>query len=307
MLKITEKEFAKLVGSAVSDLPRECRELLVSSDLSFIKVSAKKRDEIILNVLKKINSEDLTISGKTNKSTWERGWKENLSNFANNNYDLQKLTPQYVRPNLPMRLLGQYVIPNDPKFELHFYTIFRIWFFKKYLNNIKVIYEFGCGSGYNLPILAKLFPKAKIHGLDWIPESRIIVNKIGSTYKLNVKGHVFDMFNPDVNFKLAPNSAVLTLGSLEQLGDNFHKFLKYIFKQSPSICLHYEPLIELYNENSLFDYLAVLYHKKRNYLGNFLTRLKGLEAENKIRILKYKRLMGSLYHDGSIVIWKLNK
>lgn len=307
MLKLTEKDFANLVGSSVGDLPRECRKLLSSYDLSFKKVNTKRRDEIILNILKKINSEDLTVSGIDNKFTWKKGWKENLNNFTKNNYDLSELTPQYVRPNQPMRYLGQYVIPNDPMFELYFYTIFRVWFFKKYLENIKVIYEFGSGSGYNLPILAKLFPDAKIHGLDWVPESKTIVNKIGSTYRLNVKGHIFDMFNPDSNFKLAPNSAILTLGSLEQLGDNYQQFLKYILAQSPLLCLHYEPLIELYDENNLFDYLAVLYHKRRNYLGNFLTTLRILESDNKIRILKYKKLMGSLYLDGSFVVWNINK
>src|SRR3989344_3051994 len=305
-LRITEKDFARLVGTSVSELPHQCRELLAKYDLSYKKIQIKERDKIILNVLKRINSDQLSVSGKENKTRWKKGWRENLKNFIEKKYNLSELVPKYVRPNHPMRLFGEYVVPHDPKFELYYYTIFRIWFFKKYIGKAKTIYEFGCGSGYNLPILAQLFQKAELHGLDWARESKTIVDKLGNIYHWNIQGHVFDMFSPNKKFKLVPNCAVITLGGLEQLGDNSQKFLNYVMKQSPKICLHYEPLLELYNENILFDYLAILYHKRRNYLGNFLTTLKRLESDNKIKILKFKRMFGSLYHDGSYVVWKTN-
>src|SRR3989344_9010896 len=122
MQRLTEKDFANLVGSSAHDLPGVCRELLAKYDLSYKRVSIKKRDEIILNVLKKINSEELSVSGGGNKQRWKKGWRENLKNFIDNKYNLSELVPQYVRPNQPMRLFGQYVIPTDPKFELYFYT-----------------------------------------------------------------------------------------------------------------------------------------------------------------------------------------
>ncbi|GAI42232.1 unnamed protein product [marine sediment metagenome] len=66
-------------------------------------------------------------------------------------------------------------------------------------------------------------------------------------------------------------------------------------KSSPVLCIHVEPTIELYDESNLVDYLAIKFHKKRGYAENYLTRLRKLEAQNEIEILKVKRLFfGSL-------------
>jgi len=54
-----------------------------------------------------------------------------------------------------------------------------------------------------------------------------------------------------------------------------------------------EPLVELYNHDILFDYLGMKFHKKRGYLGNFLTSLKKMESENKIKIIREVLLQSS--------------
>jgi len=51
------------------------------------------------------------------------------------------------------------------------------------------------------------------------------------------------------------------------------------------------------------------FHRKRGYTENYLTRLRELEAQNEIEILKVKRLFfGSLYMEGySYMIWRPNR
>ena len=39
------------------------------------------------------------------------------------------------------------------------------------------------------------------------------------------------MFNPDTTLKIQNNSAVLTVGALEQLGKNFKKFINFLIKK----------------------------------------------------------------------------
>ena len=114
------------------------------------------------------------------------------------------------------------------------------------------------------------------------------------------------MLNPDDSFKIASNSAIFTIGAIEQLASNFEAFLQFLLKNRPLLCVHVEPTIELYDKDNLVDYLAIKFHKKRGYTENFLTRLKKLEKEGEIEILKVKRLFfGSLYMEGySLFIWR---
>ena len=81
-----------------------------------------------------------------------------------------------MHPDNIMRVSGNYIKPKSHDFELNWYKAFRYWLFKTYLKDVDFIYEFGCGTGYNLPILSRLFPGKKLIGLDWVPESKSIID-----------------------------------------------------------------------------------------------------------------------------------
>ena len=119
-------------------------------------------------------------------------------------------------------------------------------------------------------------------------------------------GFRFDMINPDYNFNLAARSAVFTFGALEQLASKTESFIQYLLHQKPGICIHVEPTVELYDENSLFDYLAIQFHRKRGYTERLLPRIQQLEIEGKAKIIGVKRLnFGSLFLEGyTYIIWQ---
>lgn len=302
---LTVKDLSKLLGINSSLIDPTTLHLFNKYNFNYFKSSTQEKESVFLNVIKKVYSNSLSKSGKYRKDEWEKGWQENLENFRKSNYDLNELVPKYIRPNQTLRLFYQYVQPEDPRFELHWYNVFRNWIFSAYLKDVKNIYEFGCGSGYNLSILANLFPRKKIVGLDWVESSKNIVNNMANSHNLNVKGYVFNMFEPDYKLKIEEDSAVITLGGLEQLGKNYKKFSQYILKNSPQICIHMEPFYEIYNSDILFDHLAIEYIKKRNYLYGYIDHLKKLESQQKIKIIKLQRVqLGSLFHEGySYVIW----
>jgi hypothetical protein len=121
-----------------------------------------------------------------------------------------------------------------------------------------------------------------------------------------MRGRVFDMFFPPACFRLKEKSAVLCFSALEQLGAKHQRFTEFICRAKPSLVLQVDYFQELYQSDNLTDYLGMRFTRERNYLQNYLTRLRGLESEGRIRIEKIGRApYGNLYFDGkSYVIWR---
>lgn len=268
------------------------------------RLTKEERDATILRVVQRINDPVLTRAGKESKRRWEKGWGEILTKFIRSKYNLDMLVPQYIHDDV-IRYRGDYAIPAVKDFELKWYNQFRKELFNKYLNTTAPVYEFGCGTGYNLVALAKMDLDRDLHGLDWVEASKDILDRVRLEHRYNVHGHVFDMFNPDPAFKIPKGAAMLAIGALEQLGADFEPFLKYVLKQKPSIFVHVDSFIEMYDK-TLFDQLAVMFDLKRNYLRGYLTRLRQLRDQGVIEILEERKSpFGSLYHDGySVVVWR---
>ena len=304
--EVTLEHFAQSFGTTVEDIPDDCRKLIAKTDFRYKILVGEERDKILLDVIKKIESDKQIIGAEERQDVWTKGWAENLEDFIKSEYNLNKLTPKFIRPNQAIRFNQNYIIPTNPNFELDYFSVFRLWLFKKYLKGFDLIYEFGCGTGFNLTMLAQLYPGKKLHGLDFATSSVDLVNKIGEVYGWKMTGHFFDMISPDENFKIGDNSAIFTIGAVEQLASNYEAFLQFLLKNSPALCIHIEPTIELYDESNLIDYLAIKFHRKRGYTENYLTRLRKLEDQNEIEILKVKRLFfGSLFMEGyTYVMWK---
>lgn len=304
-LTLKEDDFAKLFKTQKKDFPIQCRDIIRRRDFRYRKVCLAERDKIITGILKKIDSNTLSVAGNARKSQWECGWAENLKEYART-HDVFSLTPKFIRPGQALRMNRDFIMPISNRFEFDFVDVLRRWLFFKYFRNKEVIYEFGCGSCQHLVVLSELFPEKQIIGLDWAFASIKIINKLAQFNKCNLKGKSFNLFKPDFNYKLSSNCAVFTVGTLEQLGRNFEPFLKYLIANKVSLCLHLETIKELYDDENLFDYLALKFDKKRGYLDGFLNRLNELEGDKKVQILKVQRIyFGSLYHDGySLILWK---
>lgn len=305
--ELTVHDFACSFGTTTEDITEDCRELIKKIDFRYRIIKGEERDKVILNVLRKIETDKQVIGAPERTDEWEKGWHENLEEFIKSNYSLNKVTPKFIRPNRPIRFNQQYIMPADPNFEHDYFAVFRQWLFQKYLKDFDPIYDFGSGSGFNLITLAEMYPEKTLHGLDFVPSSCDLINKIAEAYNWKMKGHIFNLRLPDDNFEIKSTGAVFTSGTIEQVASDFEPFLQFLLKKSPAICIHIEPTIELYDEEKLIDYLAIRFHRKRGYSEGYLPRLKKLEAEGKIKIIKVKRLFfGSLYMEGfTLIIWKI--
>ena len=303
---LTLEDFARLFGTTIDGISPECRLLIDQHDFQYRPLTQNERDDVLLEVLKRIESEQFSLAGKAGKERWEKGWAENRDGFLKGSRDPAELIPKYIRPGQHVRIDQQYAKTPDPNFELNWYEIFRLWLFQTYLADIETVYEFGCGSGFNLAALAKLYPSKKYYGLDWAQASVDIANELGKTYGWDMHGLLFDFFAPDRDIRIKENSAILTIGALEQTGTDYGAFLEYLLDSCPKLCIHIEPIIEWYDENNLVDYTGIRFLQKRKYWSGFPKQLEELERKGRAEIVKSKRsYFGSLYVEGySQIIWR---
>lgn len=299
--------FAALFGATPDEIIAMCGDLVHRFDFRYEIVTGERQDAIVLDVLKAVDSGNFKASGKERKSDWETGWQENLDAFVKSGYDLAALAPKYISKYDISRLFQHYIKPCDRMFELNYYTVYRQYLFKTFLEPFDSIFEFGCGPGYNLAIMNQLFPDKRIMGLDWAESSVKIAVELGVRLNVPISGRRFDYFHPDHSLDLPANSALVTLNSLEQIGGDYQAFLDYILEKKPAICINAEPILEMYDDNNLIDYLAIRYHKKRNYLCGYYEALKKLEVQGRIIIEKAQRVsFGNYFHEGySFVVWRV--
>jgi hypothetical protein len=141
-------------------------KLVAEKNFNFEILLGAKRDKIILDTIKRINS-NLSRSGEKRKPEWNDGWRENLDDFIASNFSENSLIPKYYRPSQVKRWQGNYIFTESLSFEYDFFEVLRLIVFEAFLNSAKEVYEFGCGSPHNLVALSHLFPGINLHGCDW--------------------------------------------------------------------------------------------------------------------------------------------
>jgi SAM-dependent methyltransferase len=297
---------ANSFGIEPKELGKKCEQLLEDMDTGYEIVSGIERDTLIAKILKKIEKDEQVIGAPDRTNRWFEGWKENLDELRASGYNTSSLMPKFIRKNQPIRFMGDYIIPNESHFEHAYFNIFRTWLFEKYFSDYSSIYDIGCGSSYNLIKLCEMYPEKKIYGLDFVQSSVDIVDELSKNKNLNAEGRLFNLIEPDFDMELDDNSLVFTSGAIEQIASKYDNFINFLLEKKPKLVVHVEPTYEVYEQEVLFDYLAAKFHKKRGYTMGYLPKLKQLEKDGKIEILKIKRLnFGSLYMEGfTNIIWR---
>lgn len=263
----------------------------MEKNVSIKRLTKKEEEAVIIKIIETLLDPSVPFSGKHRRKQWEKGWAENLKD---GNY-----IPKYFGKYNIQRIDGNFVKVDSKLFEYsELHNLVRR-LSKKYFRGKNSVYEFGCGTGHNQPFVFFGSPWSEYHGLDWAKSSQMILSK------QCLNNYNFDFFKPS-KLKLKPNSGVLTVAALEQTGINYKKFVFYLLKNKPAVVVHIEPISELLNPKKLIDFLSIKYIEKRKYLSGYLTYLRELEKDGKIKILKARRSgLGSLFIDGySIVVWK---
>lgn len=308
-LKIGSDELCKMLNCRSEEFPNWLVSKLDNMNTTYREINIDELKEYVLYTLKKINQPNIVRTKKENLYAFEKGWNENLEMLLENDFPHisphVSLKPKYFRPNKFLRYNKRLIVAKNLHIEYDLFTIVRYLIFTKYLSSFDNIYELGCGSCHNLFLLSELFPSKRLYGFDWTSSSREIAKVLSNTFGKKIEGILFDMTNPSSDIILKPGSAIITIHSLEQIGYQYEKLLRFIIKSKPGIVINYEPIIEFYDENDIFDYIAIIYSQKRNYLHDYYKTLCALEKENKIEIIEAKRpYIGGIIHEASLTIWK---
>lgn len=300
------EEFAHSFGCSSATFSTELCEIINSHNFNYRNPSPEENESLILEVLLKIDSDTQIIGADERTEVWFNGWQENLEMYRASGFDDTSLTPKFVRPGNPVRLNKNFVLPEDDNFELSFIEVYRQWFFETYFKSVKNIYEFGCGTGFNLLHANRVYPEKQLFGSDFVQSSVDLVNELAAQKGIPMTGDLFNMLEPDVNYDIRPNSGVFTFGSLEQLASNLDPIFEFLLSKDIEICVHTEPAIELYEDNSVVDYLGKKFQGKRGYSSGLVGKLKELEDNGMIEILNIKRLyFGSFFMEGyNHMVWK---
>jgi cyclopropane fatty-acyl-phospholipid synthase-like methyltransferase len=299
-----QREFAHLFGTTPDSLPARTRAAIDAHDFCMTPLAGAELAAEHERVRAALDG-PLPVSGPQRHAAWEAGWGDILARYAASR-DLADLEPHYFRkPSRVMRVGGRYVRPRDPRFEASFVDVLQTWLAARWLFDANTIYEFGCGPGHNVAAFARLLPGRPIVGLDWATPSQQLLRLVAEATGHPISGRRIDMFAPDPELLLQPGSAVVTIGAMEQLGERHDAFLAFLLRQPAAICVHVEPLHELYDPNDPFDDVARRYAERRGYLRGYLPRLRSLAREGRIELLEVRRHLGSEFHDGwGSLVWR---
>lgn len=300
---LSVEDFEGVLGEKLSSF---VAERIRSYSFQYAEFSPDENDELLIKIVQGLLDPNLVRAGNHRLDQWETGWGENLDSIVRNPRDIDLIMPKYFNKYGAIRWNGKFIRPVSAHFEYLSLAVIQDWLFDQYLRDADTIYEFGCGTGHNLLRAREFNRSATLWGLDWATASQQIISLLAQNgVDADIHGQHFDYFNPDESFRLEPDSIIYTVASLEQVGAHWNKFIEYILRNKPRLCVHIEPISELLDPNKILDFLSIEYFKKRNYLKGFLYGLRQLETEGKVQLHRAQRThIGSLFIEGySVIVW----
>lgn len=231
---------------------------------------------------------------------WERGWNENLKAYLATR-DLDALKPKYIRPGLPLRHNGKFVMADDPDYEWKWYRQFLERISDRWLSCSSSIVEIGCGSGHNLAWLRLRYPEKSIFGWDWSLSAAAIADAVCDG------GCLINMLEPPTAMpNILNTSTVLTVGAMEQTGTGWGPLLDYLLTTKPKRIVHIEPVRDWYDTHNPVDLTAIEAHDARGFWTGYIDALIKLMNEGRVEIEDTQRAwFGSLLCEGySQIIWR---
>lgn len=300
-------EFSRLTGRSLSQVHNALRSLTLP-ELCFRELDSHETAQIVADVERTLLDESLRHSGDDDPSVWVRGWGEVAERLKGAPITLDTLRPQYFRGEPTCRLFGRYIRPIAPDFEYYVGLALRRIIFQEFLSDYATIAEIGCGTGINLLLLAEQFPAAQLIGADWASVCCDILAQMSTQLKRPIRCEVFNMLTATGwdGHGIDQRTACLTVHAMEQLGAGWQAFADFLVARRPGLCVHIEPLVELYDDAGAFDDRARRYHLKRGYLRGFHPHILAECREGKAELVSSRRIaFGGLFHEAySVLVWR---
>lgn len=302
---ISRGTLERVVGSSP---PERGETALDLAGLDYRVLGEDEARVLAADVEQTIATKPLRQSGDPAADVWQQGWGEVAARLRGEPVTPDSLRPGYFRDERHFRLDSRYVEALAPLVEYRTSIAVRQLIFARFLADAPRVVELGCGTGINVLLLARAYPAMQVIGCDWAPASQDILALMEREHPGRIAGARFDMLTAEGwdGSAIDGASVVLTVHALEQLYVNWRTCLDFILARRPRLCLHVEPLIELYDPANEDDARMLRYHRKRRYLEGFLPEMQRMAAAGEAEIVDLRRVAFSgLYHEAySILAWR---
>lgn len=239
-------------------------------------------------------------------------WGNLLQDYHNHEFANVHQAMEYLfRTHFPANMLFHvdeqiYYSENDSRFWNFFYM--RITeVLSECLEPNDTLVELGCGWGRNLFYALKAGLCSDAIGGEYTKEGEMLGSLIAKQFDVPIEFSHFDYYNPASEFmhKLK-GTVVFTHNSIEQISYLPEKTILSLIESRPKAVIHFEPVYEYRNKETLLHYLWKRYTETNDYNRNLLTVLKTFEKEGRLKITieKVHALGLNAFNPGSFIVWE---
>ena len=300
---ITPTEILTACGDRIDDVPAGFTDAVASRDLTYRSATVGEVEAWATMVLERMHRPQARRSPTENQEAFERGWRENLDAALKEGVSADSLRPRYFRETPFLRYRHGLIVSENKHLEHDLFTLVRRLIFTRYLADCPAIREHGCGSCGNLLLLSEMFTVIQLHGFDWADSSVEIAALIANQRSVSLTAERFNMRRPAKGRDFGSQAGFVTVHELEQLGQDFNAIPHHFLECKPERVVHLEPVVELYDERNIYDYLAIEYSSRRGYLSGYLAALREMAVHGRIEKNAAERpYIGGVIHGSSIIV-----
>lgn len=251
-------------------------------------------------------------NGQLIRAEYGEKWGALLQEYVNNKFANLGEAIQYLfSAHFPSDFLfhvGEqiyYSENNNGFWEFFYERIGRV--LTQYMTRDDTLVELGCGWGRNLFYALQTRLCKNAIGGEYTEEGLTLGRLVGQQFKLPIEFFHFDYYKPDWEFlKKLKGTVVLTHNSVEQIRYMPERTVSSLIQSKPKAVVHFEPVYEYLNRDSLLHYLWKRYTEVNDYNRNLLTVLKRFAKERRLTIgLEKAHEVGlNAFNPGSFVVWK---
>ena len=187
-------------------------------------------------------------------------------------------------------------------------------FLKPYIKEASSIVELGAGYGSKIIGLSQIkeIKKKPLFGFELTANGCSIMDLISNHTDLNLTTGFCDFEKENFGIKGLPKGAIIfTSYSLHYLPELTIQLIKNIMQLKPLIVIHFEPIYQLYQNNTFHHEMCKKYFEYNDYTKNILSILK--EASEK-KLITISKIVPNIFGSNpflpiSVLEWKplLNK
>jgi hypothetical protein len=169
--------------------------------------------------------------------------------------------------------------------------------------------ELGAGYGQIILNLAKesIFANTKIIAAEYTMSGVKLLQHISESEKIDIVSGYCDLGSPKITkINIPKNGIIFTSYAAHYINANNIKWVEAICLLNPSIVIHFEPIYQHYNKESLLGAMQCRYMELNDYNCDLLLVLKHAENNGLIEIVKELPLVtaSNPFMPISVIAWK---